>query len=468
MIRHFVKIWCPIWNELSKETILSKVINNIDVFKIKLDSAYDDTKTKSVHMISKLDNGKSIILELKWSEIRTRNLYPIEIKKWESIPLVVSKSFEDTTGVLLIDCENTSVIKSKVKTIIIWEQVVDVDHNNDDNISITPKANITIQPNTLIVIEDSTSSQAEFLTSRDKRDIVWGIKNNVNMVIVPYINTIDDIKSISDYIHINQWSYIKKLIKIQTQEALDNIESFLQYVDGFVIAEDDILRLVWEDNYDKVVEEIVNKSNLDGKPVILVLNSIKLKQKRVEVENIIKKYIWYGVSCFMFSDEIVEFEDVIETISGFYEKIIDNQFVQNKSITYDQAKIHPQYEINDYIIFSWYRAIHELNIKAVICYTEHGYTAARIASYRPDIPIIAFTKNDDTYRYLNLLWSVKWYKIWANFDYNNIKQMGKEIVRMMFKGNIVLEDKIMIIHASSMLSQENIINWLEIYKFRDI
>jgi len=65
MIHHFGKIGCPIGNALGKETVLSKAINNIDVFKIKLASAYDDSKTKYVQMISKLDSGKSVMLELK-------------------------------------------------------------------------------------------------------------------------------------------------------------------------------------------------------------------------------------------------------------------------------------------------------------------------------------------------------------------------------------------------------------------
>lgn len=465
MIRHFVKIWCPIWNELSKETILSKVINNIDVFKIKLDSAYDNTKTKSVHMISKLDSGKSVILELKWSEVRTRNLHPINIKKWEEISLKYSKSFEDEKGTLLIDYENIAFIKSSTKDITIWNEVFDI-RLKEDEIYIKSRVDAYIPPNTLVVL-DELETLEDFLTARDKRDIVWGIKNNINMVIIPYIKDIQDMQHVSDYMYLNQGAHIKKLIRVQTREALQNIESLLPYIDGFVIYEDDMIRLKWTD-YEKSIEEIVNISNLDWKPIILWLNSIKVKQKWDNIDSIIKKYVSYGVSCFMFSDEIVEFDDAIETISAFYEKVVNNQFVDKPIITYEKAKIHPQYEINDYIVYAWYRAIHELGIKAVICYTENGYTAARIASYRPDIPIIAFTKNDDTYRYLNLLWSVKWYRIWSNFDYNNIKQMGKEIVRMMFKWNIVLEDKIMVVHASSMLNQENIINWLEIYKFRDI
>ena len=81
MIHHFGKIGCPIGNALGKETVLSKAINNIDVFKIKLSNAYDDSKTKYVQMVNKLDSGKSIMLELKGPEIRVKNLNSITIKK---------------------------------------------------------------------------------------------------------------------------------------------------------------------------------------------------------------------------------------------------------------------------------------------------------------------------------------------------------------------------------------------------
>ena len=109
----------------------------------------------------------------------------------------------------------------------------------------------------------------------------------------------------------------------------------------------------------------------------------------------------------MFSDDIVTMDEPTDFIIQFYESILANQIIEQSMISYDQAKIHPEYLINDYIIYNAYRSVMEIGVKAVICYTENGYTAARLASYRPNIPIIAFTKNDYAYRYLNLLRSVK-------------------------------------------------------------
>lgn len=62
---HFAKVISPIGQALSKETILSKAINNIDAFKISLTSGLDDSQRKNIDTIMKLDNGKTMILEIK-------------------------------------------------------------------------------------------------------------------------------------------------------------------------------------------------------------------------------------------------------------------------------------------------------------------------------------------------------------------------------------------------------------------
>jgi len=51
---------------LSKETILSKLINFVTVFRINLaDKSFDDYQKKYIDTILKLDNSKTIMLETK-------------------------------------------------------------------------------------------------------------------------------------------------------------------------------------------------------------------------------------------------------------------------------------------------------------------------------------------------------------------------------------------------------------------
>lgn len=466
MIHHFGKIGCPIGNALGKETVLSKAINNIDVFKIKLSNAYDDSKTKYVQMVNKLDSGKSIMLELKGPEIRVKNLNSITIKKWSSLEVIYGEIFEENTDQLIIDYSLIESLSAWV-IITIGDQKLEVvsNQNNIVNTKVISWGSITSDS---LVHFPNHQSTMEFLTPRDQRDLVRAIQNNLNMIIVPYVKSTNDIVSIRNYLNNNKWENVKIIMKVMTPEVLESLDQFLPLIDAFLIYERDVDSIIWENKSHNVIDKLIDISNSDGRPVIVWIDCTKLTSKQ-KIDSCIKHYIEKGISCFMFSDDIVTMDEPTDFIIQFYESILANQIIEQSMISYDQAKIHPEYLINDYIIYNAYRSVMEIGVKAVICYTENGYTAARLASYRPNIPIIAFTKNDYAYRYLNLLRSVKWYKIAPSFDYNNIKQIGKEIIRILFKGNITLEDKILVLHASSSSPDTaNIINGTELYKFKDI
>jgi pyruvate kinase len=164
-------------------------------------------------------------------------------------------------------------------------------------------------------------------------------------------------------------------------------------------------------------------------------------------------------------------EDPIEDINGLYNSILKYQTSLETNYSMQDVHINTENEIIDYLIYNSYRTSKEMNIKAIICFTHNWYAVSRLSTLKPSIPIIAFTKIDDTYKYLNLLWAVKGYKISNSFDYQHVKKIGKEIIRIIFKGNISLDDKILILHANDAAeidTIDNIMNWIEIYKFKDI
>ncbi|MBU0627141.1 hypothetical protein KKH82_07115 [Patescibacteria group bacterium] len=51
-----------------------------------------------------------------------------------------------------------------------------------------------------------------------------------------------------------------------------------------------------------------------------------------------------------------------------------------------------------------------------------------------------------------------------------MKRIGKEMIRIIFKGNISLDDKIIIVQAneSSNDTKSSMINGIELYKFKNI
>jgi hypothetical protein len=65
---------------------------------------------------------------------------------------------------------------------------------------------------------------------------------------------------------------------------------------------------------------------------------------------------------------------------------------------------------------------------------------------------------------------VKGYKISQSFNYENLKRIWKEMIRIIFKGNISLDDKILIVQANESNSDQktDMINGVELYNFKNI
>jgi pyruvate kinase len=99
---HFPKLIATVGPSLAKETILSKVVNFVDIFKINLSSGFDDMKKKYIDTILKLDNSKTILLETKGSTIKLKNTL-VQVKKGESLAMDYAEYQEDVTDTLLID-----------------------------------------------------------------------------------------------------------------------------------------------------------------------------------------------------------------------------------------------------------------------------------------------------------------------------------------------------------------------------
>lgn len=95
-------------------------------------------------------------------------------------------------------------------------------------------------------------------------------------------------------------------------------------------------------------------------------------------------------------DEVYDtIEDTLNYM-GKYELAV----VKKELMKFDEDK----QEIRDYILYNAYRITKEIDVRVIICFTENGYSSAKIASLNPEIPVITFTKSNDTYRFLSLVW----------------------------------------------------------------
>ena len=97
-------------------------------------------------------------------------------------------------------------------------------------------------------------------------------------------------------------------------------------------------------------------------------------------------------------------------------------------------------------MFSAVQISEQIDAKAIVSMTQSGYTAFKIASYRPKCDVFIFTSNKFIFRLLNLVWNVR------VFYYDRMESTDKTIwdVLLMLKDGGYVKTGDLVVHTASM------------------
>lgn len=465
---HTTKIIATMWPAIDKETVLSKVVNNIDVFRINLSQGDEETKRKYIDIILKLDSSKTVMLDLRWPEIRTKNKEDLSFTKDQIVKIAYSEFFQNNSEQILIDYPNIQRIPIDTLMSLDNDRVkVQITAYEEDYLvgKIVVAGSLRIHN---VVDFDNYIPKLPFLTEKDKEQIIRGIDNKINMISVGYLRDAENIGHIKAFLADNGGKRVKVIAKIETTDAIENFVSIVEVADGIILNREKITILLQHMQSSITKNELIRLAHLYGKPVIISAWLTVTGKDNEKAIKILIEEVKMGVDAIMLTKESAVGEEPLDTIMMLYELINDPTYQPNTSYELTDINHSEDMLVTDYIVNLAYQASKQLDVKAIICPTESGYASARLSALKPPVPIISFTKNDEAYRYMNLLWWVKGYKIASTFDLKNVKQIGKEMIRILFKGNISLDDKILIIHSQWRYAGPDTLNGVELYKFKDI
>ena len=82
-----------------------------------------------------------------------------------------------------------------------------------------------------------------YLNSKDKEAIIWGVKNEVDIICQSFVEDRYDIEEVKKYLNENKLtSYNPKIwAKIETLKGINNIKNILEEVDGIIIGRGDLI-----------------------------------------------------------------------------------------------------------------------------------------------------------------------------------------------------------------------------------
>jgi len=470
---HYNKLIVTVTRSLSKETTLSKLINIVNIFRANVaDIPFDDYQKKYINTIIKLDNSKTILLETKWEEVFVQNTKNIYLEQWWTIRIEFSWIRELENDNIFVNYPYLQEVKEEV-TIWFTDSDVVLEVFKSINWVLTCYINKWWIINYWSNLKFSWyRPRLSFLSEKDKKDIIRWLNSGVNMIAADSVKRPENIDSIREFLRENNWEDIKVFVRVNTLEIIKNLDEIIKSSDGIFCNHGELSEYINWANINSM--EILKKTKLIGKPFVCCIDKKTFEKNKNNLDTLIGNYVDAWCDVFMLEEYFVEDDKVLESILKFNDILHNTKFTNDTSNYFKdfEISIKNKPEIPEYIIYEAYRSIQDIDAKAIICYTDTWWTVSRICSLRPNIPIIAFTRSDPVYRYINMLWWVKWYKISQSFNYENFKQIWKEMIRILFKWSISLDDKIIVLQVReewwTWVKHNDMINGIELYKFKDI
>jgi pyruvate kinase len=253
---------------------------------------------------------------------------------------------------------------------------------------------------------------APSLTEKDMKDLLFGLKNNVDWVALSFVRKAKDIDILRSIIEEHK-STTRIIAKIEKPEALENIDAIIAATDAVMVARGDLGVEIWLEEVPMVQKMLVEKCNKFAKPVIVATQMMESmienpRPTRAET-NDVANAVMDGADALMLSAETAAGKYPLEVIRSMVRTIGSVEKQANVYYRFREVDPHSPIFIHDSLILAACKLAKEVNAKAIVGMTSSGYTAFKSSSHRPNCNIFVFTGNKSVLNTLNLVWATRAY-----------------------------------------------------------
>ncbi|MEZ5336286.1 MAG: pyruvate kinase [Methanolobus sp.] len=251
------------------------------------------------------------------------------------------------------------------------------------------------------------------ITARDLEIIDFGIKEGITIFCLSFIESREDVEEVRNYAAL-KGKQVFLVSKIERQQAVENLDSILEATDAIMIARGDLGVEVPIQDVPLIQKKIIHKANLLSKPVITATQMLEsmtnnIRPTRAEATDVANAII-DGTDAVMLSGETAVGKFPIETvrmvskIAKATEKWRSTTTAGIDMMTKTIQGRNP--DIGDVISIQISDALRSLPIRYVLTPTISGTTPRSISRFRPDVWILAFSRNAFTCENLALQYAV--------------------------------------------------------------
>ncbi|MDF1882527.1 pyruvate kinase [Sulfurimonas sp. SAG-AH-194-C21] len=251
----------------------------------------------------------------------------------------------------------------------------------------------------------NTRLGVDVLTSKDKKDIEWGVKNGVDFMAISFVQTAQDMQNARAIVKSHGGTQ-KLIAKIEKFDAIENIDAIIEASDGLMVARGDLGIEVPYYEVPNLQKMLIHKANAASIPVItatqMLLSMTKNERAtRAEISDIANA-VMDGTDAVMLSEESAVGEHPVLAVETMSNTIVETE----KLYKYYRYAGYTNKDMGDTISESAVRLASDVDAKGIFAITSSGSSVQKLTRYKPKKTIYAITHNEQVRGQMSLVWGV--------------------------------------------------------------
>jgi pyruvate kinase len=249
------------------------------------------------------------------------------------------------------------------------------------------------------------------LTPKDREDLLFALKHGANYIAVSFVRRPEDVLLAKTLVR-RAGKDTPVIAKLEKPEAIENLDAILRVADGVMVARGDLGVEMSPERVPVVQKTIIKRAREFRRPVITATQMLESmtenpRPTRAEASDVANA-IFDGSDAVMLSAETASGKYPVEAVS-IMARIIEE--AESSIEEFPRPAPQERLKVAETVAELVCHASRELHMKLIAVFTHSGFTARLISRYRPLVPIIAFSPEEETRRRMALIWGVSPQKI---------------------------------------------------------
>ena len=244
------------------------------------------------------------------------------------------------------------------------------------------------------------------MTTKDRADLEAALETGIDWIALSFVQRADDVIEAKKLVR----GRAAVMSKIEKPQAIDRLAEIMEASDAIMVARGDLGVELPAERVPGLQKQMTRMARKAGKPVVIATQMLESMitspvPTRAEVSDVATA-VFEGADAIMLSAESAAGKfpvEAVQTMNRIGEEV-------ERDPTYrgviSSQRPEPEATAGDAIADAARQIAETLDLSAIICWTDSGSTAMRVARERPQPPVVAITPNVATGRKLAAVWGV--------------------------------------------------------------